>query len=198
MKKLNFILISILLLSSCSKGSFDLYSLRADRVINAGVDSNANIYNLKETVEVKASFSTDDRYSFIIYYPELDIKYEGDIRNGESAILPITPGAHFKEGEYKVILSDENGNDKDASFTLASFDLGNPPYIDENGDRRGLEDASIALVDNDKSISSPASATIDLELYDKAIITYKDRYGTSITLEENLSSPSDELSEPLL
>ncbi len=198
MKKLNFILISILLLSSCSKGSFDLYSLRADRVINAGVDSNANIYDLKETVEVKASFSTDDRYSFIIYYPGLDIKYEGDIRNGESAILPITPGAHFKEGEYKIILSDENGNDKDSSFTLASFDLGNPPYIDENGDRRGLEDASITLVDKDKSISSPASATIDLELYDKAIITYKDRYGTSITLEENLSSPSDELSEPLL
>ena len=199
MKKLDFVLsIAVLLLSSCSKGSFDLYSLKADRIINAKVDSSSDIYELSETLEVKARFSTDERYSFIISYPELDIRYEGDIRNGESAILPITPGAHFRAGEYKVILSDENGNDKDASFVLPSYDLENHPYFDAAGERKGDENASLSFVDKDGNIISSDRGTVDYALYDKAIFTYRDRYGTSITLEEVLSSPSNEFSEPLL
>lgn len=199
MKKFDFlILIFILLLSSCSKGSFDLYSLYAERKIEAKINSKADIYDLKESLEVKARFSTDDIYSFIIYYPDLDIKYEGSLRNGESATLNITPGAHFKEGEYKVILSDENGNDKNSSFTLSSFDLDNPPYFDENGVRKGRNDSTLSLVDKDNNINQSDAESVDYSLYDKAIFTYKDRYGTSITLEEVLSSPSNELSEPLL
>lgn len=199
MKKLDFVLLIVLfLLSSCSKGSFDLYSLKADRIINAKADSESNIYDISESLEVKARFSTDDRYSFIISYPGLGIKYEGNIRNGESAILPITPGAHFMEGEYIVIFSDENGNDKDSSFELTSFDLDNHPYFDANGDRKGELDTSLSLVEKYGNIITSDADKVDFALYDKAIFTYKDRYGSTITLEETLSSPSNELSEPLL
>lgn len=199
MKKLDFLIIlSLLVLSSCSKGSFDLYSLNAERVINAKVDNESDIYDLRETLEVKARFSTDDSYSFIIVYPDLDIKYEGNIRNGENAILQITPGSHFREGEYKVILTDEKGNDKEASFSLSSFDLDNHPYIDSDGDINGAQDVSISLVDKDKNITSEYSNHVNTVLYNKAIFTYKDRFGTSITLEEDLSGSSNELSESLL
>ena len=193
MKKIRLCLILLITLSfaSCAKEGFDLYSVKAVRKISASVDKDGVLLGIKECVALNVRLSDDEIYTYRVSYPDLDLAYEGTIRNGEEAILEITQGAHFASGEYKVVITNEDGSDKDSSFALLSYDLDNLPHYDSSGIYKGSENVVIALENNDGIVSATPDDSIDLSAFSSAIFTYRDKYGNEITLKEELMSPSN-------
>lgn len=136
-KTLLFLLL-IPLLFSCNKGDFTVDNVDLERTITF-TDSKRT-----ERLVFSAECSERDaKYTFKLKSPDGILTWAGDLSNGRSEDLLITPSASFPEGDYSYIIYSEKGESMSGTVYLKrcedSYNLEKDPSLFTYPESEGKE-----------------------------------------------------------
>lgn len=171
----------VLLLFSCTKEGFTVYSTMLYR--NIEIDGEKRSENIVIETAVEESGS-DGKYTYLLLSPSGDLKWEGKLSESDgyyiSDALLLTPGALYEEGEYTLYIYSDSGTDEKLPVTLEKEE-GEYTY----GNAVKKDDAVITYYDSDNNAAASPDNAVTVE------ISYTDRYSNRIKLK--LDYPADAL-----
>ena len=180
-----FLLIPLLLFSSCAQEEFTVSSLSLRSRIDVAVEGGEAM--IDESLVLSAAPSDpEEGYTFRLSSPDGSLWWEGSLSGSDiltSVPLELTPGAYFPEGDYSVLFYSTNGTELERSVSYhaerayPSFidgRLSSPAYVSEF-----LEDGTVAAEgEREEGYEAAADAV-------RAVMTVTDRYGNSISVSQS-------------
>lgn len=182
-----FLLLFVVLLFSCTKEGFTLYSTKLYR--NIEIDGGKRREDIVIETDLDEKNQSERRYTYLLSSPDGDLRWEGELtlKDGRylSDPLLLTPGALFEDGEYTLYIYSDGGTSETISVNIAKEE---GDYSYENASKKN--DAVVTYYDSEENkVDSPVDDGY-------AVITYTDRYSNKIKLktsaigDEPLSSDS--------
>ena len=191
-RRLSLLIISILVLFGCAREGFEVSSLSISRTIEVDIDGEGKALSIVQSARINTFIEPQkESYAFKLGSPDGDLVWEGRIKGGRASsdALLITPFASFEEGAYSLILYSDEGETYSSSVSLEGVESVAYPYFDSSRILFSDREVSIDLY-QDGVLEDTITADNGFELqgeYDKAVISFRDRFNNTIIVRENLN-----------